>query len=84
MTLTFSDVGLCAGGTHVTMTVTVDGTRSRRFGCLLSDLTAERPDLGDTELNDLLPLLLRWVIKPAGATTLAQARTALLNATVKV
>jgi len=62
----------CTGGEHIKLTVYRDGIELR-------DFNVTRTDIMTNELTweQALPFLLRECIKRSGATTLAQARTAI-------
>lgn len=81
--ITVTAATLCqTGGDHVTLTGTVNGN-ARSVRVRLSDLLAGDPDDDDTLLDRAIA---RWrsAVREAGATTLLQARTAILNKTFQV
>lgn len=63
--------GVCAGGGHITLTV-------KRDGAAVRDVVVNRSDIMESDLtwDEVLPFFLRETIKRSGATTLAQAKTA--------
>lgn len=76
--VTMTAISRCTTGNHVTVTATVNGVSvTRRF--LTADLAREPGDLEEAILN-------RWIsaVKEAGATTIAQIQTAILNKPFKV
>ena len=62
----------CTGGEHITLTV-------KRNNVVVRDIVVTRTDMltNDLTWNEVIPFFLRECIKKAGATTLAQARTAI-------
>ena len=63
--------GVCAGGEHIKLSVLKDGVEMRKFG-----VTKEEVLTHETNWEDVLVFFLRQAIRKAGATTLAQAKTA--------
>ena len=73
MTFTITDITRCSGLGHWHFTVTVDG-QSRTL-----TLDREDFDLNPGNLQEAFLTRVRSAVKEAGATTFAQARTALIN-----
>ena len=70
-TYTFDVIARCSGGAHVRIGINKDGERVRDKVLLYDDI------LGfDVDLDEALIFFFRQAIKAAGATTLAQAKTA--------
>lgn len=70
--------GICAGGNHVHLTVTVGG-RTRNFSLTRDDLALD----GD-EIEAAAVSRIRSAVKEAGATNLAQIKAALEGKAFKV
>jgi len=63
--------GQCSGGEHITLTVKRDGVAVKDFATTRSELLAN-----DLSWEEVFPFFLRETIKSSGATTVAQAKTA--------
>lgn len=74
-TYTVRVANVCAGGEHITLNV-------RRDGTVVKKLTVTKTDIlqNQTEFEEALLFFLRAAIKKAGATTTAQAKTAIESA----
>lgn len=70
-TYTIKVLGTCTGGEHIKLGV-------YRNGAFLKNISVTRTEVLQTDLNwdEVLPFFLRECIKRSGATTLAQAKTA--------
>lgn len=85
MAITFTDVSLCSGGNHVTLSLTQDGearTISLNISDLRHDMTPREmiKTLGIKEDRDVDALYLVWqAIKASNADTLLKKRNAILS-----
>lgn len=70
-TYTVRVAGVCSGGEHITLNLRRDGTTVRQMVVTKTDIMNN-----ETQLEDALVFFLRAAIKKAGATTMAQAKTA--------
>lgn len=70
-TYTVKVAGVCSGGEHISLDLKRDGTTVRRLTVTKADILQN-----ETSIDDALIFFLRQAIKTAGATTMAQAKTA--------
>lgn len=64
-------LGVCGGGEHITLSVKKDGVVIKQVAITKKDILQS-----DTTWEDAMLFFLRAAIKAAGATTTAQAKTA--------
>jgi|GEM_PF-2758915 len=77
---TITILGVCPGGNHIKCQLKRDGANLQQFEVLKEEiLNATPPDRGD--ITDLACWLMRNAALKAGATTAAQAKTAIEAAT---
>lgn len=62
---------VCSGGEHIRLKVLRDGVEVKKFGVTRTDMLTN-----NLTWEEVLPFFLRQTIKKSGATTLAQAKTA--------
>lgn len=72
MELTIKINSICSGGNHITMTVTKNGTVSKKFRMLKGDFAFE-PD----DYETVLATLIRSFVKKSGLTNMADIKTAI-------
>lgn len=70
-TYTVRVLGQCGGGEHISLSVRRNGTEVKKMVVTKTDILQN-----ETIFEDALIYFLRQAIRKAGATTLAQARTA--------